>query len=183
MKYFFLLVCFILPISVFAMSCPDNGSVIITGEKIDEVLQSCGNPVSKKEFSREIPVSQKWKYFKPSLSYANANTEVSFYIANDQVSNINLKDNGQVCEAIPDSNNNITTDCNQEEVNVNSSNICGGIISVGDNVAKVLNICGAPIAKKILNARYVPTVELIYKGSRLSPNTLIFENGMLSDWR
>ena len=62
--------------------------------------------------------------------------------------------------------------------NLNSSNICGSLISVGDSAQAVNASCGLPaLVEKSQNPEdKIAVTEITYKGSQ----PLIFENGVLT---
>lgn len=154
--------------SSYAFFCPTNFNQIYTGDTIEHVKQTCGNPTLETSREKEPEVAQQWSYYIPQTVAFNTmapaqgtlKTEITFDASGKA---INVSVNG---------------------IGVGSSTICGGTIQLGDTRDAIKNACGNPnfIAKQDPGNSTAPQTvtkitELIYGTS--SPVTLTFTNGKL----
>lgn len=174
------IVCTLLPFSLFADNqsfyCPQNHGYINIGMTQDQVIASCGQPLSQQDsnqpVTRKIPVTQ--------LLYNHMGTSTAFY----GVWNMPTGNGGAQLEI------NIV-DRKVKSIRLNSSDsnavsICAGnSIQVGDPVEKVYYSCGSP---SLTNNTYinevVPTGQKpqiwIYQPGEYQPAvTLTFVDGKL----
>jgi hypothetical protein len=47
-----------LPITSFALTCPNNATILDYGESIQQVITECGTPQSQKQYSQTIRTTQ-----------------------------------------------------------------------------------------------------------------------------
>jgi hypothetical protein len=178
MKHLLALIILGMPIAVFAMSCPNSGSIIDRGDTVQEVLQRCGQPVSKNEYTKKVSVAQRLEYYIANAGQASS--KVAFLMSNDRVTNIILYNNGQSCQSSSDEDSRvINTTCSPNQVNLTSTNACGSAVSVNSSTANIIAACGAPALQQDLQFRDVRITELLYNGSRQSSNKLQFEDDKL----
>jgi hypothetical protein len=168
-----------IPTFAFAISCPNNGTSLATGYTIQKVIQLCGNPVSTSSPSVTNNPSEKWVYYKKGSN--NQNAKITILFNNSRLVNIQILSDVSNCAITHDTN---ISRCAPIEQNFTSSQICGGIIQANDNADFVLKTCGAPSEKVTVqstNTTAASVTELSYTGQ--SPNILVFENGLLKDWK
>jgi hypothetical protein len=178
MKHLLALIILCMPIAVFAMSCPNSSAIIDQGDSVQEVLQRCGEPVSKNEYTKKISIARRLEYFIPNAGQASS--KVAFLMSNDRVTNIILYNNGQSCQSNVDEDSHVVnTNCSPSQVNLTSTNVCGSLVSVNSSTANIIAACGAPALQQDLQFRDVRITELLYSGSRESSNKLQFEDDKL----
>lgn len=154
MKYLILLINLMLAANALALSCPNNGSVLNTGS-LEEVLQRCGKPQQKLEYTKKFDVVEEWHYYRAA---GNQNTKLAVAFTHDRVVNIHI------------------TDSASNEQNLTNTGLCGNFIGVGNSKAQVQAACGIPAAKVETQNRKVQVTELKYGGSEHN-NTFIYEDG------
>jgi hypothetical protein len=160
MKHSFALILLIISTTVFSMPCPTNDQIITKGDALENVIEKCGSPASRKDSVLTIPILQKWTYYKPH-SYDQNYAKLTILIKNNSVLNLTVNDNNV-------------------KNNVSSTIICGQTIQVGYNGPAVLSACGNPANKEDLQTDIVPIAELFY--SSTPPQTLKFVRGQLTEW-
>ena len=170
----------IIPTCVFAISCPNNGTMLQEGYTIEKVMQLCGKPVATHNDTVTNNASEEWIYYKTGTN--NQNAKITILFTNSRLVNIQILSDVSNCAIAHDTN---ISRCAPIEQNFTSSQICGGIIQAGDNAAFVRNTCGAPSKQTTVQggtpSTNTATSELSYTGQ--SPNVLVFENGLLKDWK
>lgn len=157
MKYGLAVVLILLSGQAFAMFCPDGFNSINVGDTIEEVQKQCGKPTA--ETSKDAPVTglpQEWGYFKAPIG-SQMTLKVSVAFDQDKVVNISV--NGQ---------------------SMQTTNICGAAITVGDALSSVKSACGKPSYINQSQAQQAGVLSPT-KMTELNYNTtvLIFENGRL----
>lgn len=157
--------------------CPENHGYINLGMTPDQVIASCGQPLSQQQSNQpvmqQVPVQQ--------LMYNNMGSRKVFYGVWSIPTGTNSGAQLQV---------NIV-DNKVKSVNINGSgtnafSICGGIsIQVGDPVSKVYGACGNPsvvnntFINQPLQSNTKPQIWIYQPGQYQSPITLTFVNGKL----
>ena len=152
----------LMPISAFSLTCPNNGSILKTGDSIQEVTKQCGQAISSNSFTNTVTISGEWIYYIKNSSN-NRMTKMTILHDRGHVANINIFLSGK------------------HEQNVQSSNICGKPIQIGDNMSYVQSVCASPTLQNTLQTMSTQITELKYDG--MSPNTLILENNKLTGWK
>lgn len=162
MRTLILLLSLLAPAFAFSLSCPSNGSPLKDHDSIQEVVERCGQAISSYSYTNTTIISSEWEYYITNL-YNNTNTKLKILFDRGQIANISIIMSGE------------------NEQNVKSSGICRMLIQVGNNMSYVQSVCGNPMSKKTLQTTSTQITELKYNG--ISPNTLIFENGNLTNWK
>lgn len=189
MKYLLVLILSCLSTAAMPMSCPNNGSIVDQGDNISEVVSACGEATYQNEHTENIAISKQWVYYKNNTG-TTSNSQVSFLFNQGKVANIHLTLSPPGCQTVALQN---TTDPNQHtqviqancintEQNVSTTALCGQLIGTGNSEADVLAACGTPAQETVLQSKTVKVVELQYKSST-KPNTLVFEDGILTNWK
>lgn len=157
--------------------CPQNHGYINLGMTADQVINACGQPLSREESNR--PIMQKVQM--QQLYYNNMGSEKVFY----GVWAINTGYNGGAQLQVDVVDNKVRS------VNINGSgtnafSICGGTsIQAGDPVSRVYGACGNPSAvnntfiNQPLQSNYKTQIWLYQPDPYQSPITLTFVNGKL----
>ncbi len=181
--YIFLFLLF-LPVTLWSLPCPNGNGILYKGDSIDEVVRQCGEPVSRNTNIRILYTFQDWTYYI-AHRYDAGFSEVIVSFKNDVVSNIRVNDQYSVpvCrrtyfqfgQAVT-----VQTNCNST-YNIGTTALCGIVFGVGDSTARVAAICGLPAARTELGRYTFEVTELDYAGD--DPQTIVFENGKLTDWR
>lgn len=162
MRYLLAILCVFVPMMTFAISCPNNGS-LIDNASLDQALKKCGQPTSRKDYTKSL--SETWTYYIPD-STTQRNAKVIILFNSGVIANIGVTD----------------VDSQGIEKNVVTCNLCNAPISVGNNFTYVQSACGDPSQKKSSQENIEQVTELTY-GDSLSPNTLVFVNRNLVDWK
>lgn len=172
LKKIALTILFLTPKISLAFFCPTNFNQIDFGLTPDQVMQTCGKPDDKKEFTKANEnIPQEWSYFVPQTLLLKNNTQqaqgtykmtVAF---NEQGNVINISING---------------------IGVGSTPLCNGV-QLGDTKDRVKASCGEPgfITKQAApnnptDQQDTKILEFTYSSVN-PPITLIFENGKLAD--
>jgi hypothetical protein len=184
MKRLVILASLLVSASSYAFTCPGNGNFLETGYSIEKVLALCGQPVTKNEFQKSINSSEEWTYYKKD-NRSNANIKATLTINNGQVVNIYIlntgTNNNQLCNVKNQFSQIISVPCNSTEQNLQTSNFCSRLIQVGSSANYIQSVCGTPATQKTLVNNTVNIAEYTYNGT--GPNTLIFKDGLLLDWK
>lgn len=187
------LIFLIFPWNAYAIFCPSNFNNIDFGDTIEKVLQQCGEPASQNTYSVDAPTAQQWDYYLKISPLARTNSKMSLVFKDNQIINmtvnIDASENNLLCqETLQKSLSKEVADvvCNQSTQKTESiswTTICGPMIRIGDSSDKVKAACGTPdfITKSESDNQKPPTQMTEYKYDVPSPNTLIFENGVLKD--
>jgi hypothetical protein len=157
----------LLPSISFAISCPNNGTIIQLGDSEQAILSACGMPISRHDFKKVINQNETWTYYRHGIGATNIKIKLSF--ANDSLVNIKTETNN--------ANNGHTIATNSA-----SSTVCGRIIAAGDKPNLVQAACGLPISRKVIEQTTIDVSELLF-GNAAGPDVLVFEDGKLVDWR
>lgn len=164
------------------MSCPNNGSMIDTGYTVAQIFQACGQPASSRNYQKVINTNETLTYYRDILG---ANVKITLTFSNDKLANINIIDPrntpNQNCQTTNQYGQIVNTPCAPVEQNLLSSGVCGLLIQTGNNINYVRSICGTPASQNVISSITTNVKELTYNG--ISPNTLVFENGQLVDWK
>lgn len=163
--------------------CPQHSGYVNIGMTEDQVVQACGQPLSKQQ--PNMPVMQKVPatqliytalnrgsvypglnsafYDQWSLPSGTSGINLTIQVINNKVSSVSI--NGS---------------------NTNAMSVCGGnSIQVGDNVNKIYSACGAP---SMVNNTYInqpmpsnskPEVWIYQVDQYQAPISLTFANGKL----
>ena len=151
-----------MPISAFSLTCPNSGSILKTGDSIQEVTERCGQAISSNSFTNTKIISGEWIYYITNTSNNNM-TKMTILHDHGHVANINIFFSGK------------------KEQNVQSTNICRNLIKIGDTMNYVQSVCDKPTLQNTLQTESTEITELKYEG--MSPNILIFENNKLTGWK
>ncbi|WP_028388266.1 DUF2845 domain-containing protein [Legionella fairfieldensis] len=157
--------------------CPQNHGYINIGMTPDQVMASCGQPLSKQlsnqPVMQKVPVQQ--------LIYNNQGSQRAFY----GVWSIPVGVSGGAQLEVDVINNKVSS-VRINGSNTNAFSICGGnSIEAGDPVSQVYGACGSP---SIVNNTYInqpiqtnqrPEVWIYQPGEYQSPISLTFVNGKL----
>ena|SRR3990167_5557674 len=162
MRLFILMLGLFLPIASYALSCPNNGTLLNIQDPFEKVIQKCGQATASNNYEINTIVSAEWEYYITN-SVSKTNTKLIILFDHDQVVNISILVSGE------------------NEQNIQSSNICGRQIQIGNHTNYVQSVCGTPTSQKTLKSTSIQVTELKYEG--VSPNTLVFKNGSLMDWK
>src|SRR3990167_5157360 len=181
MKKFLLIACFISQ-NIFAMSCPNNGKIISPGYSVDQIIQTCGQPVSTRDYQKTVNTNEVLTYYKDILG---ANVKITLTFSYGKLANINIIDPrntmNQTCQTTNQAGETINTPCAPVEQNLLSSGFCGQMIQTGNNINYVRSVCGMPAAQNVTSSITTSVKEMTYNG--VSPNILVFENSQLVDWK
>jgi hypothetical protein len=162
LKYITSILLFLFSTQTFAWFCPNNFNLIQAGDSIDQIKKQCGKPLSEKKSKQDPKVPQEW----------------GFYVA------VNPPNPATVKMTVVFNENGIVNNITVTSMSIASTSLCGGTISVGDTMQTVKAVCGTP---PFVNKGQAPSgqdkatevIELTYGGQ--SPNTLVFENGVLTE--
>ncbi len=176
----------ILSLSTMALAdetvfCPQNNGFIKVGMSEEQVLNACGNPISKQESN--APVLQKVEVTQ--LTFNNQGTQKGFYGVWAMPVSTNAAGNGGSKLQV-----NIVDDkvdsVNIDGSGVNGFSICGNNnIQIGDDASVVRGACGRPsLVNKTFIMKAIPSnkppVIWIYKQANYLPTmTLTFVDGQL----
>lgn len=185
MRQIFLLLFLLLMSKTFALPCPNGGGILYRGDSIEEVIKECGEPTSRRNTSQIMSSSQQSLYYIPH-QYDTGYSELAIYYNNDRVSNMRVFDHFPLylCQNIAVQVGQMTTiqtSCGDTAYNTAYTTLCGWAIGIGDSLQRVEFICGPPSSKSLQN-NTIETTELTYSGGT-RPQTIIFQNGRLLDWR
>ena len=168
--------CYAIPMFSYAISCPSNGKIINTGDTIAQVINVCGNPNTTRQRTENTVVSAEWTYFKKVSG--SDNDKITILFNKNKITNINVTSNQQNCR----NNTNTTNACAPLNKNVTSASLCHNIIKTGDTMQHVKSACGVPAQESVLQSVSKQIAELPYTNN-VGPNVLVFEDGLLTDWK
>ena len=165
------------------MPCP-NGSITNKGDSLESVLRGCGRPNAQKNYTKVVPVVERLTYYRAG-TYPDYNTEIQFSTHNNMISDIALLGTqpGQTCYTAANpghSNVLVPIQCGQSLIHPTSATICGHTLSVGDSIGDILQACGNPANRELLQSATVNVTEYTY--GNLSPNVWVFNNDILVDF-
>ncbi len=192
MKYLVALLLSFTATSAFAIFCPSNFSVINYGDSLSSVMQACGAPASQTSYVKPDVVSQLWTFYVPLGSGSRATGAMKVVINEGSVVNITIPTLQHVCDNLnmpgnPPGTKYNEANCPTIEIpkSVTSTTRCGGLISLGDASSRVQAVCGNPVVSNVQPDASHPTTRVIeyYYNNAAPPNTLIFENGVLTGRR
>ena len=168
-----------------ALPCPNGQGILYKGDLIDEVVKQCGAPDAKNIVQRvrltvDEAIYTRRNPYDPSVSQA-----IVLY-RNDRVAQILIIDRFSlpICRKVAVQIGSVTTlqtSCGDMNYQVSNTNFCGTRFGIGDYRTYVDSICGLPATFTHLQTETQETTELIYQGR--NPQTIIFENGKLMDWK
>lgn len=169
--------------SSYAIFCPNNFSSINYGDALQSVIQTCGQPSSQSTYMKNEYASQEWVYYV-NEGYMRNTSMLSVIFNNDHIVNMTLTGNEKVCAPNTGSgkNNPCIPIVTERTRSIASTQLCGGLISLGDNSQTVNNACGKPVFTNIQQGapdKQTPVTTLNYSGP--PPTQLIFENGVLTN--
>lgn len=146
-----------------AMFCPNNLNQIQIGDSIQQVESQCGKPPSQKTYKKASTAPQEWNYFLKINPQDQGTIKVTFSFVNNQA--INISANG---------------------IGVGATAICGSNVVLGANMQTVEAACGKPVSISQLNnvpgQESTPAPDISeWKFDGPTPNTLVFENGVLTE--
>ena len=172
-RLWLLSICF-LPTLSFAMACPGNGSIIDTHNTPEQITKICGQPTNQKTYQNTVATKLEMQFLVPNVY--GTNNKVTLLFNNDQMINADVLSSGP-CPGADPNNAGIC----QNETNTPSVSMCGVIIGARFTSAQVIAACGAPVKQTTLETHTDDVLEYQYDASK--PNTLVFVNGVLSDWK
>lgn len=183
MRFFLLSILLFIPTSIWAMPCPNGNGILYKGDSIDQVISQCGEPATKRTSTQTIYTTQNWTYYI-SHQYDPGFSQMIIAFKNNLVSNIHIDDHFwlPICRRTILQYGvvmTVQTGCDGS-YDVASTLLCGNSFGVGDSTDRVTAICGFPAAETPLQSYTIEKTELVYTGE--STQTIIFENGKLSDW-
>jgi hypothetical protein len=118
-------------------------------------------------------------------------SRIKFLLSENKVANITITNGNQnpnqICQAIQlgSSATNLQLSCGTlTPTEVSHTDLCGGLIRVGDSVQVVEFICGKPLTTHPLqggSGSQAAITEYTYSGAQ--PAVLVFENGQLKEKR
>lgn len=178
----------LLPFCVWAkqsMYCPQRSGYISVGMTVQEVLQACGQPISKHASNRpvtsKVPVKQ--------LIYTSLNKgspDASFAPLNPIYAQWSLPSGSQGVTLQVDIINNKVASIQMNGSSTNAMSICGGAsIQTGDSESQVINACGGPdLVNQTFVNQFVPSNEkpevwTYHVDQYQAPFSLTFANGKL----
>lgn len=168
-------------LSAHAIFCPNNFSSINYGDALASVISTCGQPQSQRSYMKKDYASQEWVYYVRE-GYRKSTSKLSIIISNDQVVNITLTGNEDVCA--PMTGRGTKNPCipmtAERSKSLSSTSLCGGYITVGNASSAIVAACGKPVFTNIeqgLPDKETPVTILQYSGPPVTQ--LIFENGVL----
>jgi hypothetical protein len=191
MKQFGLIMLVFFSLNAHALLCPNSFDVINIGDNTSAVQKVCGAPNSERTYSAatsNTPV--EWEFVKPNR-IDQFTSRVKFLLSENKVANITITNGNQnpnqICQAIQlgSSGTNLQLSCSTlTPSDVSQTDLCGGMIRVGDSVKVVEFICGKPLTMHPLqggSGSPVAITEYTYSGA--PPAVLVFENGQLKEKR
>jgi outer membrane protein assembly factor BamE (lipoprotein component of BamABCDE complex) len=183
MKYLLSTTLLLVSTHAFAIFCPTNFSQISEGYTIDQVIQTCGNPISQKTYKQTKSLSAEWNYYVQT-GFNQPTSKMTVVLQNNQVINISIQgDNNPVVYQSGTAQNQATVNVyNKSETrSVASTAVCGTIISLGSTSEQVQAACGSPVIvnQNVDNTSSIDITELVYGGPNAA--TLIFENGIFTN--
>jgi hypothetical protein len=165
------------PITSFALSCPNNATILDYGESIQQVIAECGAPQSQKKYSQSVQTTQP--LVDPSGDDVTEALSVSDQNQSFSIVTRDGRHYKQHCTTIMVGDNYTKSDCINSGVDRRSPLICEQITVAGDSTTSTVFPCGNPPPVTVLETMTV--TEFTYNA--LSPNTLVFENEKLFDWK
>lgn len=157
------------PLQVLAINCPSNGKLINIGDSEQSVIKVCGKPTSINTINNSVVRSATLTF---KLSDRNGNNRVMFNINNGHVTGITVM---VVCAKND-------ADCQPSSTPVKYYQGCAQYIYIGTNVEFLNKNCGEPEDVQVIDGTKDITEELTYEDG-MSPNTLVFVNQVLTDWK
>ncbi|MEO8402819.1 MAG: DUF2845 domain-containing protein [Gammaproteobacteria bacterium] len=185
MRYSLIFMLLLIPITLWALPCPNGGGILYKGDSIEEVIKQCGEPTTKRSNTYIFYMLQDWIYYI-AHRYDSGFAQVIVSFKNGKVSKIHVTDyyyGVLICRRIVvqfGSAMTVQTSCNGA-YDIGFTALCGAIFGIGDSTERVEAICGLPATKSNLDINKMETTELIYQGD--DPQTIIFQNGKLSEWK
>jgi hypothetical protein len=176
-KYFVAYIFLWFPITSFALTCPNNATILDYGESIQQVITECGTPKSQKQYLRTVRTIQ------PLVDPTGDDVSQAYSVSDQHQSFSIVTRNGrpykQHCTSIMVGDNYTTSNCTNSGVDIQSPFICEQITRTGDATTSTVYPCGNPPPVTVLEN--ITVTEFTYDAS--SPDTLIFENAKLSGWK
>lgn len=184
MYYYLLFILLLLPVTLWALPCPNGNGILYKGDSIDEVISQCGEPTTKRTSTRTLYTSQFWTYYI-SHQYNTGFSQMTIAFKNNLVSNIHIDDHFglSICNRTVlqyGAVMTVQTSCDGS-YDVASTLLCGYSFGLGESTDRVAYICGPPAAQTPLQSYTIEVTELVYTGD--SEQTIVFENGKLTDWK
>jgi hypothetical protein len=191
MKRFGLIMLALFSMNAHALLCPNSFDVINVGDNTSTVQKICGAPSAERTYSAASssgPV--EWEFIKPNR-IDHFTSRIKFLLSENKVANITITNGNQnpnqICQAIQlgSSATPLQLSCGTlTPSDVSHTDLCGGLIRVGDSVQVVEFICGKPLTTHPLQGGSdAQTVITEYTYSGAQPAVLIFENGQLKEKR
>jgi hypothetical protein len=144
----------------FAMFCPNGFNQIEIGYTLQQVIQQCGYPASKKTMKESENQPQEWNYYvKPDPSQPTTLKMSIAFDGNGKVVNITVNGTSLV-----------------------NTTICGAAIQVGDTTGAITTACGKPAFTnqgQQNNQSTIEITEVVYQTT--PPVTLMFKAGVLKE--
>ena len=185
MKRAFILLLVIVSTDIFALPCPNGNGILYKGDSIDEVLRQCGEPFAKHTSTQTLYSQQSLSYYR-AHRFDRGYSQINIYFRNDRVARITIDEHypWPVCLSGFVAVGQVITfqrSCGDWVYDTLNTNLCGQLFGVTDSIQYVKSVCGVPAAQSNLEAYTVENTELTYGGN--NPQTIIFQNGKLVDWK
>lgn len=170
---------------VFALPCPNGSGILYKGDAVEEVIRQCGEPIEKKTVTKIVNSQQEWVYYRPHF-FDEGFAQIIILFKNDRVSSIHITDRYPytICRKSAVQVGLITTiqtSCGDWIYDTAYTNLCGIAFGVGDSANAVESVCGPPETRSILQTDTMEVTELTYGGDH--PQTIVFYNGKLTEWK
>lgn len=157
MKYTILFALVLFSSNSFAMFCPTNFTSIDIGDTIEKVEQQCGKADSQATKTvSPTGLPQEWGFYQAPPGSPETTLKVTVAFDKDKVINISV--NGQ---------------------SMQTTEICGAAISIGDTSSSVKSACGKPSYINKGEQQGAPAGEKKLTELKYGAVTLVFEDGKL----
>lgn len=187
MQYVLILPLALISTVLFALPCPNGNGFLYKGDSLEDVLKQCGAPVTKKTDVLVLSTFQQWIYYR-GHAYDNGFSQLIISFKNDRVSSIRINDHYNtwypVCRQFAVQLGLVTTvetTCGDSSYLTLFTNLCSRGFGIGETNEIVKSICGQPASQTKLQSDTIETTELKYDGTE--PQTIVFTNGKLVDWK
>lgn len=186
---------FLIPMESFAIFCPGSFNNIDFGNTTQQVVNQCGAPATAVTYTQQQNVPQQWDYYVQQNPLNPITTKMSIVFNDNKAINITITQaatsNNVLCQQLLQSASNqqaIEAACDQsvqKTESVQTTTVCGSIISLGNSPDTIQAACGKPVfVTQSQPQNPAPPTQIIeYKYNSPPPNVLIFENGILKDRR
>lgn len=170
----------------FALPCPNGKGILYKGDSIEEVLKQCGEPNNKHSVTTTLYSLKRLIYYRPHPYNVGGHSQLIILFKNNKVSNIHINEHYTyyMCRQSAVQVGLVTTvqtSCGDWDYYAAATNLCGSVFSINDSLEQVLSLCGKPAEQSDLATNNLVQTEFTYKGS--TPQTIIFQNGKLVDWK